>query len=285
MKRTHPQKLSPRETVTAALSALLFLSLSSESAAATDWDFAVGAATVTQPIYAGADQSFAVPIPVFSATTRRGAWSISASVLDGFDVTWMNLERGLIAGLNVNQGQERRREVYSVFGMEQDHDADTMRLLEGAPEVSNPVNMTMSLGHLSAIGLLRLSLGYHPATVDLDTSESRRHALMLGLSHIASKSFGPRWSVTTIAQIQFMDSEYADAWYTAEETNSVHGTFDADAGLHDMMVAAQVSYAVNERVRVQWLAAHSRLVGDAGSSPYTTGRGQNTAYVQVEYAF
>lgn len=281
---TAPSPLAPGglPAATLALIALVFLTTPAE---AQGWDLELGVATVTEPVYPGADHSYVVPTVNFRASTHRGPWSWSASLLDGLDVTWFDPARGWLASLNVNQGDERRRDVYSIAGFEVDHRDETRRLLVGSPDLSNPVNATLMLGRLTPFGIVAASVAYHPTTVEATVDDDTHHGMLYSLSHLVSMPVGRRFAVMTLAQVEFMDDEYASAWYTAVESNASHGTFDARPGVRDVRFATQVSFAATERVTVSCVVAHTRLLGDAGASPYTTSRAQTAACLQALYQF
>ena len=271
--------------VTGPILVLVTLALITSPAAAQGWELELGVATVTEPVYPGADHSYVVPTLNFRASSVRGPWSWSVSLLDGLDVTWFDPVRGWLASLNVNQGDERRSDVYSIAGFEVDHRHETRRLLTGSPDLSNPVNATLMLGRLTPVGIVAASAAYHPTTIESIDDDDTRHGVLYSLSHLISMPVGRRFAVLTLAQVEFMDGEYASAWYTAAESNALHGTFDARAGLRDARFATQVSFTATERVTVSCVVAHTRLLGDAGDSPYTTSGAQTAACLQALYRF
>jgi outer membrane scaffolding protein for murein synthesis (MipA/OmpV family) len=252
---------------------------------AQGWDLSLGVATVAEPVYPGSDRSYVVPTLDFRASSSRGAWSWSASLLQGLDVTWFDPDRGLLFGLNVNQGDERHSDVYSVAGFEIEHGDETRRLLEGSPSLSNAVNATVTLGTLTPIGIVGGTVAYHPTEVELDGDGELRHGALFSLLHMISMPVGRRFEVATLAQLEFMDGEFARAWYTAVESNELHGPFDASAGLRDVRLAAQLRFTATDRVSVTAVVAHTRLLGDAGESPYTVARDQIAASLQADYRF
>ena len=268
---------------TAGLAALLLLL--ALPVHAQGWDLTLAIGGITEPIYPGSEHSYVVPIIDLRAETRRGPWSFSGSLLQGIDVTWFDPERGLLVSLNLNQGDERRRDVYSVAGFEVDHRASTRRLLSGSPELSNPINGTLMVGVLSPIGIVGASVAYVPTKVTGNAGESTRHGVLASLLHMLVLPVGDRLEMSTLARVEFMDGEAADTWYTADEIAGVRDGFRAGAGLRDASLAAQLRYSLTERVSITGVVQYTRLLGDAGASPFTTARGQTTALLQTEYRF
>ncbi|HKK70976.1 MAG TPA: MipA/OmpV family protein [Candidatus Krumholzibacteria bacterium] len=264
---------------------LVFVLFFPRPALAQGWDLSLGVAAVTEPVYPGSDRSYVAPTLDFRASSSRGAWSWSASLLQGVDVTWFDPDRGLLVGLNVNQGDERHSDVYSVAGFEIEHGDETRRLLAGSPSLSNAVNTTVTLGTLTPIGIVGGAAAYHPTEVEAGGDDELRHGALFSLLHMISVPVGQRFEVATLAQLEFMDGEFARAWYTAVESNDLHGPFAAGAGLRDLRLAAQLRFVATDRVSVSSVVVHTRLLGDAGDSPYTVTRDQIAASVQADYRF
>ena len=255
------------------------------SASAQGWDLELRVGAITEPIYPGSDDAYLVPIVDLQASTRRGAWSWSASLLQGLDLTWFDPQRGWLVALNVNQGDERRPDVYSVAGFERDHDDATRRLLAGSNEVSNPVNATVTLGRLTPIGIVGVSLAYLPTTLESTDDDDLAHGLVGSVLHMLVLPVTDRLEASSLLQLEFMDGTYAETWYTAPESNAHLDAFDAPAGPRAARVALQLAFAATERVSLSCVAAYTRLLGDAGASPYTTARDQTVACLQAHYRF
>ncbi|MEZ4577551.1 MAG: hypothetical protein R2875_05915 [Desulfobacterales bacterium] len=79
----------------------------------------------------------------------------------------MRIEHHFLAGVNVNNGEERNSEEYSGLGVSTDHSDTVKRLLKGTPDVETALKTELMLGYMNKCGIFSVSLEYHPITWEM----------------------------------------------------------------------------------------------------------------------
>jgi hypothetical protein len=216
----------------------------------------------------------------------KGNFSSSASFLDGIGITYVNPENHFLAGVNINNGEERDSEEYTGLGVSKDHSDKVKELLEGTPDVSTDIKTELMLGYMSKFGIFGVSLEYHPTTQKMPGERDRTYdAFISSLSYTKPVSVTNKLTVTTMLAADLMDENYAKAWYSVEKPTQALNAFEADSGLRDVQLALTIDYKISAHISATFLAQNSFLLMDAGDSPYTTARYQLTACIYGLYAF
>ena len=197
-------------------------------------------------------------------------------------------EKKVIAGLNLNAGERREPDEYSAAGVILNHSNRTKALLAGSSKVSTPVKTSAMLGYLSPIGILSVSVAYHPTEVSpgLGSGEDvTEHGFLYSLTYMAELPVQERLSVAWLLGLEFMDQSYADAWYGIDSATETVDVFAPQAGLRDAQIALELKYDISERVGLSLLGAATVFLGDARSCPYTVQEVQETMSLELFYRF
>ncbi len=260
----------------------------SVAAADDGWDFTVGAGVYGSTVYSGSDDYYLAPVPLLEASYAKGGLAYSLSLLNGLGVMYCNEKNGLSGSINLTYGEERDSEEYSVLGVQRDHSGRTKRLLRGTPTVSTQAIAKAMLGYMTAIGSFGGSIEYHPTTVEENRDgrkDSNYQGMIYSLTYAKEFPVTTQLSVSAMLGVEFMNQDYADAWYTVRHQTDELDTFEAQGGLRDAMLSLQVTRMFSEQFGASLLGKGTLLLKDAGRSPYTVERFQPTAMLYTFYRF
>ena len=253
------------------------------------WGFSVGMGVYTENVYIGSDDYYVTPLPSFKANYTRGAISYSISLLEGLGVTYVNPRRGFLSSITLNAGNNSRNsDVYSIFGFDVKHSDKTRTFLKDTPDLSTPYYVSAMFAYPAPVGLFGASLGYYPTTVEnnQDGNEDEvRLGFLYSVLYIVQHPITERLSLLGMSSLEFMDKNYADAWYSVENKTEALEEFDAHAGLRDAQMVLQLSYRLSNRVSMSLDYLGTVLLGDAKRSPYTVEQLHQTIGVQTSYRF
>lgn len=250
------------------------------------WEVSVGAGVASTAVYPGARERYLVPFPAIEASYGRGPLSVSASVLNGLGVTYFQASTGLLWSASVAPGAERRRDGYRVFGVRVDHSDHTAGLLLNTDDVSTPVSVTGMVALPTPVGLVGATVGYHPTKVrplDPARSDQVHHGMQYALLYLVGFPLSERLAVTGTVRSDYMNRDYARAWYSVEPDTPPLRPFEARSGFRATQVAAQLEYSLTSRIDLSLLGAASWLLGDARRSPLTQVRRSHDLVFQVLY--
>lgn len=250
------------------------------------WELSLGAGGYVSNVYYGSEEMYAAPFPDIMVSYTKGNFSSSVSFLEGIGITYMNPEHHFLAGINVNNGEERDSEEYSGLGVSKDHSDKVKRLLKGTPDVETTLKTELMLGYMSKFGIFSVSLEYHPITQEITGERDRTYdGFISSLSYMKPVSVTDKLTVTTLFAVDLMDKNYAKAWYSVEKPTQALNAFEADSGLRDVELAVRIDYKFSEHISATFLAQNSFLLMDAGDSPYTTAKYQLTSGIYGIYSF
>ncbi|MFO8064945.1 MAG: MipA/OmpV family protein [Spirochaetia bacterium] len=262
------------------------------AAAQDGWDLSVGAGVAQTPVYEGSESYFMSPFPSVDVSYTTGGLSISASILNGLGVSYMHEGRGLLGSVSVSPGAERDSESYSFLATRVDHDRRTRELLEDTPTVRTVVAADATLGVLTPVGLLGATAGYRPSVVEYDGgdggagggTDETYQAFVGSLFYMIGMPVTERLSVMAVLSLELMDADYADAWFSVEESTTSLDAFDADAGVRAAQLALEGSYMFADHFGLSLTAGEMLMLGDAAESPYTRGQFQTVAMLEAFYS-
>jgi len=264
------------------MSVLLLAAAATEAhTAERAWEFELGVGGCSSNAYTGSAERVVSPLPCAKASYRDGGYSIQASLLDGIGASYFDPELRLLGSVNFSFGDDRNEDGYSVLGVTVAHDDDTRKLLRGSPTAATPVFMETKLGYASPVGILGVSLEYHPTTL-----EGRLyHGFLPEFFYLLSLPLSEQLEVTAMASLGFMDHGYAEAWYTVEAPTKRLSSYKAEAGLREMQFVVQLDYRFAENFRATVLAGTTVLLGAAAESPYTSEPYQVTVGISTVRTF
>ncbi len=267
--------------------ALILLSCPAAMALAEDgWDVTLGAGVYRSAVYTGSDDYYYAPIPIVHTAYTQGDVSFALSVLDGLSVSYASGDTGLTGSLALTYGQERDSEEYSILGIAKDHSERTRRLLEDTPTATAALSAKALLGYRTRLGTLGAAVEFYPTTVEYDGRDDVDYAgFLYGLSYAIERPLTEKLSFTVMAAVEFMDQEYADAWYTVEQPTQALDAFAADAGLRDAKFSLQLTRMFSPHAGVSLVGAGTILLQDAKNSPYTVENFQPTMMFYTFYHF
>jgi outer membrane scaffolding protein for murein synthesis (MipA/OmpV family) len=268
--------------------ALLVLGGTAAVHAEDGWELSVGAGVVGAPVYEGSRDYYASPVPSIDVSWTKGGFSLSASILDGLGVMYVDEGTGILASASVNMGSTRERDGYSLFVVPVEHRSRTERLLEGTPDASGILAADATVAYITPIGLLGATAGYRPTRLDYPDgagADETFHGLVYSLLYMIPLPVTDWLDVSAVALLEAMDGRYADAWYAVETATPSLDQFDAGAGLHRAQLVLDATAMITQRFGVSLMAAESLLLGDAGRSPYTEKRFQTSVVVTSFYSF
>jgi outer membrane scaffolding protein for murein synthesis (MipA/OmpV family) len=272
---------SHRKTFVAAA---LLLCVALSAPAEDRWSFSLGGGALASNVYLGADEFYVAPLPFFRAAYRTGKIEFFASVLDGLGLQYLDMGHHLFATAGVNLGSKRDSETYNALLIPIDHSARTKRLLAGAATAWNPAYAFCLLGWISPVGILGGALYYQPTIVSGE-SDQLFHAYVPSILYLAPVQLSKRLGITVLVSLDFMDQNFAEAWYSVEKATGGLEAFDAGSGLRDVQFIFQARYKLTERVGANFLAGSQYLLGDAADSPYTTSPYQLKAGLYLSYTW
>ncbi len=258
------------------------------SAQDAGWTFTLSGGIAGENVYLGSDDYYLTPLPNFRASYAKGKFNGSFSLLDGLGLSYRIPSLGLLASLSVKSGGTRNAKEYTLIGFPVKHSAKTQKLLEGTPNLDTPLEGNIMLAYLSPVGLFGASLAYHPTKVEYNQANLKnetRQGYVYSLQYMIELPAAKRLTVSGLANVDFMDRNYADTWYSVDrETNSLN-TFKANAGLHSSTVAVEIKYQLSKRINFSFLGASTILLEDARNSPFTIEPVQRTMMLQTLYHF
>lgn len=281
-----------KKWMTATLIGLVALAIpaaaQTQDGAKGEWELSVGAGVAGSPVYEGAREYYATPIPTVDVSWTRGSFSLSASILDGLGAMYVHEETGVIASASLNTGATRERDGYSLFVVPVDHSNSTEKLLEGTPDATGVLAADATLGYITPVGLVGATAGYRPTELDYPRgagTDDTLHGFVYQTFYMIPLPVTEWLEVSAIACLEMMDGRYADAWYSVETDTASLDEFAADAGLHRAQLVVDSTAMISERLGVSLLASGSVLLADAGRSPYTESEFQTSVVLTSFYRF
>jgi outer membrane scaffolding protein for murein synthesis (MipA/OmpV family) len=267
--------------------AVTVLAVATTADAEEGWDFTLGAGVVGAPVYEGARDYYASPIPLIDLSWSTDTFSLSASLLDGLGAMYMHQQSGVIASLALNTGASRESDTYYRFVVPVKHSSHTQRLLEGTPDATGVLAADATLGYVTPVGLVGATAGYRPTNLDSPggDDDTTYHAFLYSLLYFAAVPLGNGVEVSLAAQFELMDRSYARSWYAVKTPTPSLEAFNASAGLHRAQLVTEATGMLSDRVGLTLLAAEGVLLGDAGRSPYTERRFQTLVVLSSFYRF
>jgi outer membrane scaffolding protein for murein synthesis (MipA/OmpV family) len=250
------------------------------------FEMSIGAGVVGAPVYEGAREYYATPIPSVDLSWTRGGFSLSASVLDGLGVSYLHGGSGVLCSATLNSGETRSREEYAPLFSPVEHSRRTQRMLEGTPDASGLLAADATSGVITPVGLVGATAGYRPTTLDYPAGgadDETLHGFLYSVFYMLPLPLGDRGQVTAIALLEAMDGRYAEAWYSLDRTTTELDAFDAAGGLHRAQLVIEATGMITPRLGVSLLAAERALLADAAESPYTERRFQTTVMLTSFY--
>jgi len=256
--------------------------------AAEGLDLSVGGGVYRSDVYPGSNDYFVELVPMARASYGKGEVSFSLSLLDGLGVTYFNQEKGFMGSITMNYGEERDSKEYSVLGSMEDHSERTKRLLLDTPTASAPVVYSATIGYQALKGMIGASIGYYPTSLDYQLTgqeDADYQGLLYSLFYSIDRLVTEKLFFSAMLGVEYMNQDYADAWYTVRFPTSRLDAFEANAGLRDAMFSLQVSRMFSEKIEVSLLAAGTVFLADAGQSPYTVEKFQPSTLLYAVYNF
>lgn len=253
-----------------------------------NWTFQLGGGLCSENVYLGSDTYYVTPLPNCKASYTSGSFVYSISILEGLGINYMKPILGFYTGINLNVGETRNTEEYSVAGISVKHNKKTQKLLEGTPDTETPLALDLMLIYPSRIGLFGLSMAYHPTKVGYnedDEREKTRDGNIYSAMYMIELPATERLSIGAVLSIVLMDKHYADIWYSVDKETGSLKRFQADAGLRSTMFAAELKYRISGTVNLSLIGAGTRLLGDAQKSPFTREPFQGKLIMQTLYHF
>ncbi len=285
----HGGALSRRRTGSpVAALVLAALCIAATGVAAQEWDLTVGAGFFVDSVYAGSDDDYVSPLITFRAAYSRRQYSYFVSLLEGAGVAYTAPDGRIAASLAVGMGAKRDRAKYSGMGFDADHSDRTRELLAGTPNLKTLASTRATLAYRTRVGTFGAAVEYHPTSVETGlpgVEDAVRHGFLCSMSFTRGIPVTSRMAITGMLGLEFMDHDYAQAWYSVERPTEVLGVFDAGAGLRDARAAVQVGYALSPRVAATLIFADTMLLQDARRSPYTVDDHQRTLCLIAVYGF
>ena len=250
------------------------------------WELSLGGGGYISNVYYGSEETYASPFPDIKVSYTKGSFSSTVSFLDGIEITYMNPKQHLLAGIRVNNGEERHSEEYRGLGVSKAHSDKVKNLLKGTPDVSTSIKTELMLGYINKLGIFGVSLEYHPITQEITgKSDQKYNGFISSMSYTKPVSVTDKLTATPLLAVNLMDKNYARAWYSVEQSTPSLASFEADAGLRDVRLSVQLNYHFSSHISAAFLAQNSFLLMDAGDSPYTTSRYQLTSGFYGIYRF
>jgi outer membrane scaffolding protein for murein synthesis (MipA/OmpV family) len=252
------------------------------------WAFKAGGGVFRENVYSGSNDQYFTPAPIIEATYTAGSLQFSASIPDGIGLAWFDTQKGLMGRLNVNYGEIRDSEEYSVLGVMKDHSQRTKIFLADTPTADAPVVYDATFGFRALKGMAGASVSYYPTSLDyqLAGQEDRDYnGILYTAFYSYDRAVTQRHFLSAMVGLQYMNDDYADAWYTVRFPTAELDGFEADAGLRDVMLSVQATSMLSEKVGISYLGAFTRLLGDAGQSPYTLEKFQPSTLLYGFYNF
>ena len=288
IRKTPGRKRSMRTAGLLLALALVAATLAQPADADETWDFSLGAGTFLDSAYPGSPDHYVAPVVSFRAAYTRGKLTGFFSVLEGLGVNYLDPATGVLGSVVVGQGDRRHRESYSLVGFDIRHSDRTRQLLEGSDNLSTPLQANVTLGKVTRVGVVGLSLAYSPTTVEspeAGSDKATRSGFLYGLDYYIGLPVTGRLALAGMLAVKAMNGSYADAWYSAGGSTAAMPVFAAGAGWKSAQLAVQLDYVISETVSLSLIAATTRFLGDAARSPYTVKNHQQTALMQVVYDF
>ena len=254
----------------------------------SQWEFSIGGGIYGEYVYVGSDDYYIAPLPHFKASYQTGSITYSISVLEGIGFTYMNSSTNLIAGLQLNSGETRDSKEYSALGFPVNHSNETRRFLEGSPDMNSPLSLEGSLIYPTPFGLVGISAKYSPISIEYqqrELSDETRHGFLYSAFYVIGTPLSKRLSIMGIFSLDVMDQGYADSWYTVNRPTETLHVFEANAGIRDFMVAAELTCKITDKFDLVLMGISTTLMNDADESPYTIEKVQRQMMTQIVYHF
>ncbi len=252
------------------------------------WNFELGAGVCGENVYPGSDEYYVVPVPNLKVSYTRGVLDYSLSVLEGASVTYTSPGSGFLVSFNVNAGSTRNSETYSILGIDVDHSDKTRKRLEGTPNLKTSATVETMLAYPTPVGLFGLSAAYHPTSVKYKNSGQSKetvHGFIYSALYTIGGPVTDHMALSGLVGFEFMDKNYADAWYGVDQPTEMLPGFKANAGWRSGMISVEVNYRLSKRIELIAVGGSTILLGDAQESPFTVEKNQHALSVQTVYRF
>lgn len=199
--------------------------------------------------------------------------------LDRFEA-FVTTEEGV--GLRMTPSASVPLNVAAGINMGSGRDHDTTDLLEGMPDLDNPLQIfgTVKLFCFSA------TFRYFPITADYDGQPDQEYDGM-----VVDVDWERGWWLREFVMLNlglgftWMNSDYADAHYSVIAPTARLDEYQAEQGIHDVHSSVGAILIFSERVGMGIMTELSYLTGDAGDSPLTDEAFQVFGGASVFYHF
>ncbi len=219
----------------------------------------VGGGVMWSPQFPGADDLELTPFPAIIASfeTPITRWFIEFNEV-GVEVRWGAGSR-VSTTLGAGLGDFER-------------DADDRSAFAGSATVKNAVRFFGQMNApLPAAFDVAIRATYFPIASAYDEADRKDRdygGMTLQLFVERELSVFPFFGYFS-AGCTWMGSEYAEAVYGVERATAGLSSYEADAGLHDLFVLANLMAFVSDRIGIGSTAECRYLLGDAADSPFT----------------
>ena len=267
-----------------ALFASIIPAEAQEEEAARRWTLELGGLIAMKPIYSGSNELALAPYPFINAEYRTTYATPYAF--------------GDEAGVKFHLPQPERPYLhygysYLVVGVKAGHSRDNENeavesLLEGTPSIENSVQFFTGLTVQTRIGEFSSRLTLLPVDVNYDgdvLEDEDYSSLKVAFDYLIGGNVDPKLVVYAALGINWMNNEYAEAYYGLRYPGVKLDAFEAEGGMNDFHGMIGARYMFSKHVSSDLMLSGAKLLGDAADSPLTKSEFQPNITSVISYRF
>jgi len=245
------------------------------------WNLTLGGGVAVMPKYSGSDELKQMHFPLIDAEYSVAHFTLFYSMDRGglkfFDTDYLSLSMGF------SLGENRRTDEIRYFEGEKDS-----KNLIGTPKIYNRIRYYGSATVPFLGGKFSASTYLAPIESKYDEVERQDNSydgVLLSFDYNYDWNFGPKLIVSLTTSTSWMNTEYAQAYYSVNYDTDHLNTYQASAGFKDVSTIATVSYQLNKVLGVMLISTASYLLNDAAQSPISEKDLQASLATAIFYQF
>jgi len=256
-------------------------SFSKNSMNSRQWNLTLGGGVAVMPKYSGSDELKQMHFPLIDAEYSVAHFTLFYSMDRGgikfFETDYLSLSMGF------SLGENRRTDEIRYFEGEKNS-----KDLIGTPKIYNRIRYYGSATMPFSEGKFSASTYLAPIDAKYDEVERQDNSydgILLSFDYNYAWNLGPKLIVSLTTSTNWMNTEYAQAYYSVNYATTHLNIYQASSGFKDVSTIATVSYQLNKSFGVLLMSTATYLLNDAAQSPISENDWQASLATAVFYQF
>lgn len=244
------------------------------------FELSIGAGLGGKPVYVGADDVEITPFPYIDVRYETPNLDFFVNNEHGAGIALQaNSRAPFLVSLGIHLGESRNTD---------EDDGEDLNLLRDTPEVESDYRLFGMIETPVPDGRLFAKVSYSSLEAHYKESallDREYDGFLVNAGWEGHIPINLQLTLELQADVTWMNEEYADAFHSVLLSTPRLARFDADSGVRDVHVSADLEYMVNARMGARFYAETSYLLDDASDSPLTQKVWQPRAGCIVFYSF